>query len=104
MQLDLQPHYRRVRERATSYTCVFTLLYMAASSPDDIVRLLNLGVTDSSALADVIPHYFDDDRACEHHETESDRDSDSCSEGGDELMEEHPQVHGRNVVNKPQLL
>ena len=73
---------------------------MAASSPDHIVRLLNLGVTDSSALVDVIADYFDD-RACEHHETEGDRDSDSCSEGGDDLMEEH---HGRNVVNKPQLL
>ena len=76
---------------------------MAASSPDDIVRLLNLGVTDSSALADFIADYFDDS-ACEHHKTESDRDSDSCSKRGDDLMEEHLQVHGRNVVNKPQLL
>ena len=60
---------------------------MAASSPDDIARLLNLGVNDSSALGDVIADYYFEGRACDHE-----NDSD------DDFLEEQDGM----IVNKPQ--
>ena len=61
---------------------------MAASSPDDIARLLNLGVNDSSALGDVIADYYFEGRACDH---ENDSDDDDFLEEQDGM-----------IVNKPQ--
>ena len=55
---------------------------MATSRPDEIVRLLNLGANDRSALAEVFTDYF----------AESDHESDHESWSEDDA--EPPQVSG----------